>query len=577
MLKVITQLKVSVGQHSHAGIKAQNQDFTGIRIPQNSQLALKGVALASADGISSSEFSHIASETAVSNFLDDYYCTSETWTVQKSAEHVLAAINSWLYSQTMRGPGRYDKDKGYVCTFAAVFVKGRFAHLFHAGDTRIYRCSPNGLEQLTNDHRLWASEDKSYLSRALGVEARCEFEYQKISAKEGEQFIVVTDGVYEFVSAPMISEIVGAHETDLDKSARKLIERALANGSDDNLSAQILRIEALPAQSQMEVKQQVDQLPLPPKLSPRMEFDGYTIVRELHSSNRSHVFVAIENITHKKVVIKTLATETSADESHLERFLMEEWIAKRINNPHVLKAEIPDRERKLLYTVFEFIEGQTLAQWALDNPKPKLEAVRYIVEQIAKGLQAFHRLEMLHQDLRPENIMIDAQGTVKIIDFGAVTIAGIEESKVYPSDTYLVGTALYSAPEYFICERGTVQSELYSLGVITYFLLSGKYPYGTNVPKAKTLLAQKKLQYQSVLEEDRELPAWVDYAIQKATHPLPYKRYEEIFEFIHDLRQPNVQFTHRTRPPLLERNPIAFWQGVSALLAAIVVYLLTKN
>ena len=108
--------------------------------------------------------------------------------------------------------------------------------------------------------------------------------------------------------------------------------------------------------------------------------------------------------------------------------MMEEWIARRIDSPHVLKPRRMRASATILYVVTEFIDGQTLAQWMLDNPRPDLETVRGIVEQIAKGLHAFHRLEMLHQDLRPDNIMIDRTGTVKIIDFGSTRVAGVAEA-----------------------------------------------------------------------------------------------------------------------------------------------------
>src|SRR5690606_22261785 len=100
-------------------------------------------------------------------------------------------------------------------------------------------------------------------------------------------------------------------------------------------------------------------------------------------------------------------------------FLLEEWIARRLNSAHVLKPCTQIRKRNFFYIATEYIEGKTLTQWMIDNPAPKLEVVRDIIEQISKGLRAFHRLEMLHQDLRPANIMVDNTGTVKIIDFGS--------------------------------------------------------------------------------------------------------------------------------------------------------------
>lgn len=534
---------------------------------------LKGVVLAMADGISSSQVSHIASETAVKNFLEDYYCTSETWSVKSSVDRVLAAVNSWLYAQTRKGPHRYEVEKGYVCTFSAVVIKNRTAHIFHVGDTRIYRLNTNGLEQLTNDHRLWLTQEQSCLSRALGMEPQCAFDYQALDVNNGDTFIIATDGVYEFVDASIIiDEIRQAHELNL--AAQAIATKALSQQSNDNLSIQVLRIDELVEHTAHDIKQQANNLPLPPVLEPRMVFDGYAILRELHHSNRSHVYLAQDTTSNKNVVLKVLSTEMVQHDENLEHFLMEEWVALRIQNPHVLKADLPDKKRNFIYTVFEYIEGQSLAQWAIDNPKPSLETVRNIVEQIVKGLHAFHRMEMLHQDLRPENIMIDKEGTVKIIDFGAVSVAGLEELQNKVPATHLKGTALYSAPEYFLGEPGTSQSDLFSLGVITYYLLSGRFPYKTNVAKTKTLSEQKRLYYASILDEDRDIPAWVDDAIRRAVNPIPFKRQRDVFEFLHDLRHPGADFLKKSKQPLIERNPVAVWQGISGILLFVIIFLL---
>src|SRR6478736_2375052 len=166
------ELKISVGQHSDKGRKEINQDFHGVLIPSEPLLSLKGVAIVLADGISSSNVSQIASESAVKSFLTDYYCTSETWSVKTSAQRVLAATNSWLNAQTRRSQYSYDKDKGYVCTFSAMVIKSRTAHIFHIGDSRIYRVAGNSLEQLTEDHRVIVSSQQTYLGRALGMQAR---------------------------------------------------------------------------------------------------------------------------------------------------------------------------------------------------------------------------------------------------------------------------------------------------------------------------------------------------------------------------------------------------------------------
>ena len=162
-----------------------------------------------------------------------------------------------------------------------------------------------------------------------------------------------------------------------------------------------------------------------------MLFDGYRIVRELHGSSRSHIYLAVDTADDTLVVLKIPSIDLRDDPEYLKRFVMEEWVARRINSAHVLKPCLQSRKRNYLYVVMEFIDGQTLTQWMIDNPKSDLATVRGIVEQIARGLQAFHRMEMLHQDLRPANIMIDKTGTVKIIDFGSTRVKGVIEARAF--------------------------------------------------------------------------------------------------------------------------------------------------
>jgi len=307
-----------------------------------------------------------------------------------------------------------------------------------------------------------------------------------------------------------------------------------------------------------------------------MSFDGYTIIREMHASSRSHVYLALDNETNTRVIIKTPSVDLQKDPAYLEQFLMEEWIARRIDSPYVLKPCLNNRKRNYLYLVTEFVDGQTLAQWMIDHPKPDIATVRDIIKQIGRGLLAFHRLEMLHQDVRPQNIMIDISGIVKIIDFGSTKVAGIMEITTPIERNNILGTALYTAPEYFLGENGSPRSDLFSLAVITYQMLTDRLPYGVEVAKARTKSAQNKLKYSSVLHDEREIPAWLDDTLKKALHPDPYKRYAELSEFIYDMHHPNKVFLNKTAPPLIDRNPVLFWKNVSFILIIIIVILLTK-
>lgn len=568
-----SRLELSISQYSTGGRKEINQDFHDIYIPKEPQLTHKGVAIAIADGIGSSSVSQVASKAAVTSFLMDYISTPESWSVKKSALRVLGAANSWLYSQTMQSNYSHDKNRGFVCTFSAMVLRSSTAYLFHAGDTRIYRLRDGVLEQLTQDHRLWVSRDKSYLSRALGMEPHVRMDYSSFQVEVGDIFCFMSDGVYEFLSDSFMVEMIQKHQDRFEEIAKSIVEAAHEAQSDDNITIQLVRVDALPKKELKELYRQIEEKPFAPLLEAREEFEGYTIVRELSASSRSHVYLGVDRQSGTQVALKIPSIDMRGDKAYLERFLMEEWIARRISSAHVLKSFTPSRKRNYLYNVLEFIEGQTLSQWIIDNPNPTLETVRQTVEQIAKGLLALHRQEMIHQDLRPQNIMIETSGTLKIIDFGATRVEGIMDINIRLEQENLLGTALYSAPEYFLGKEGTTRSDLFSLGVIVYEMLSGHFPYGIEIARVKNEAGQKRLRYTPLYHYNQEIPVWVDEAVKKAVAINPNERYEELSEFLYDLRHPNEEFLKKKKPPLVERNSVIFWQGVSFILALVLVFL----
>ena len=519
----------------------------------------------------------IAAQSAVTGFLEDYYCTSDAWSVKTSAERVLVATNSWLHSQTRQGQHRYDRDRGYVCTFSALVIKSTTAHLFHVGDARIYRLRGETLEQLTEDHRVWVSSQQSYLARALGMDRKVEIDYQPVPLEAGDLFVLATDGVYEHVDAAVHRGRHRRQPADLDAAAAAIVDEALRRGSADNLTVQIVRVDELPRPRGQRDVPAAGRTALPAAAGSAQVFDGYRIVREMHAQQpQPHLSRRRRARPAKRVVIKMPSIDLRDDPAYLERFLMEEWVARRIDSPHVLKPGAPTRKRHFLYVVTEFIDGQTLAQWMIDHPKPDLETVRGIVEQIAKGLRAFHRLEMLHQDLRPENIMIDATGTVKIIDFGSTRVAGVMEVDTAVARHRILGTAQYTAPEYFLGEDGTPRSDLFSLGVIAYQMLTGRLPYGAARSAAPPARPRSSKLVYTPPGNNRDIPAWIDEASARRCSPIPAKRYDELSEFVFDLRHPNQAFLSRTRPPLIERNPLVFWKAVSFVLAVLLIMLVMK-
>jgi serine/threonine protein phosphatase PrpC len=564
---VSSSLEIDYAVSSDAGDKGENADAADARVPEGHAILSKGVAAAIADGMSSSEGGKEASNICVAGFLNDYFSTPDSWTVKTSATKVLGALNRWLYSQ---GEMRYDSARGMVTTFSGMVIKSTTAHVFHVGDARIYHFRNHQLEQLTRDHRVWVSKDRDFLSRAMGIDPNVDIDYKSLAVEPDDIFLFLTDGISGHVTDNRLKQLIVAHEDNLQACTKAIMEEALHNGSIDNVTCQLLRVISLPTQTEDDILQKITELPFPPFLGPGMTIDGYEILRELHASKRSEVFLALDKETDTRVILKTPSVNFRDEPAYLDGFLHEEWVGKRVNNSHVLKV-LDTPRRRFLYNISEYAEGQSLRQWIQDHPQTHMNKTRAFLHQIAEGLRAFHRLEMLHLDLKPDNIIIDEWDTLKIIDFGSTRVAGSSEITSSFRQDHPQGTVNYSAPE---CMDGfcSNRSDIFSLGVIAYELLTGKLPYGNNDKP----IPASRLKYQSARIHNSELQPWIDGALRKAVHPNPQKRYDTMSEFLYDLSHANDKFEVKDSQPFLERNPTGFWRNAAIFFFMLSLYLTYK-
>lgn len=579
VIPVRQALSVSLGQFSSAGAKEENQDFHGALQPEGADLAVKGIAVTLADGISTSRLGAAAAETAVKSFLTDYYCTSPAWSVQTSAERVISATNSWMHAQNSGGRVLADEEReaGLVCTFSALVIKSRSAHIFHIGDSRIARISNGRIEQLTEAHRVSLGGGETYLGRAMGVNRHVEIDYRLCPLQPGDVFMLSTDGVHEYLSDAKTLELLNAINS-LDDAAEAMADAALAAGSDDNLTIQLVRIDNLPKGEVEDLIGPGLALPPAPQLKAGDLFEGYRVLRQLHAGSRSHVYLARDENDGLRVALKVPSTEHAEDAGQLASLELEEWVMRRITHQNVLRAAPIRQARRHLFSVAEFVGGQTLDEWMHDHPQPELVQVRDIVRQIASGLLALHRREMLHRDLRPQNLMIDADGTVRIIDFGSVRVAGVDElTRGGLDDSAYAGTLQYSPPELYYGEAANARSDLYSLGVIAYQLLTGALPYGNRLPSTLSRSALRKLRYRPASELNPAVPGWMDAAIAKAVSLDPARRYEELSEFTYDLAHPNAALANPEPLPLVQRGSTGDWRLIAGILAAaLAISILTR-
>ncbi len=566
-------LKIRAGQKSYIGIKDTNDDCSGIHIPEDSLLETKGISAAIADGVSSSVGGREASECCVLGFLNDYYSTPESWTTKNSGEKVLRALNKWLYGESIR---RFGDEYDMITTLSIVVLKATYAHIFHVGDSRIYRLRDNEFECLTNDHRHGFASSRDMLSRAMGIDTDLNIDYKNIGLETGDIFLLTTDGVHDFLTNKELKELLTSNITDAEKTCSQIVKAASENKSSDNITCQILIVDDIPEVDEDEFFKHLLELPFPPPLSEGNVFEGYKIIRELHASNKTQVYLVIDNQTGGEMVLKTPSVNYSDNPEYINSFINEEWAGKCVNSPHILKVIDGNRKKQSLYYTTEFVEGISLRQWIDDNPNTDISKIRDIIGQISKGLEALHRKEIIHMDIKPENIMIDSHGTVKIIDFGSVSIGGLNEVRSPIDKTHLTGTLNYSAPECITGQGGTVQSDIFSLAVITYELISGKYPFGENISYNKKSL--KKARYRHLSHGDRNIPRWIDGAIERGLDYNPLKRHETPGEFVFELSRANSRYLLKKAAPLIERDPLKFWQilalifGLMALIEFLIIF-----
>ncbi|MGJ8656355.1 MAG: protein kinase domain-containing protein [Akkermansiaceae bacterium] len=568
-------LTISVGQFSTKGKKSTNEDCLGVKIPDTQDQLIKGIAGVIADGVSDATGGKEAAEMCVKGFLYDYFSTPDSWTVKTSGQRVINALNRWLYSQGQTNG--LAEEKGYLSTMSSIVLVGKTAYIFHIGDSRIYRIRSNNIEQLTRDHTSQITNKPKYLNRAMGLDVSATVDYHEINVEEGDIFLLTTDGVHEWLLDETLVDIVNS-SIDLDHAAETTVQSSLESGSNDNLTSLLIRADSLPEASHDELVRVLLDRPFPPLLYPGQILDGLEIESIMYESSRSQLYKVRDVETGDLMIMKTPSSNFQDDPAYIERFITEEWIGKRTKHRNLIDIIEGKKKPTFLYYLMEHIHGVNLFDWA-KSKKGNLEVseVITVMKGIVGGVRALHRLETLHQDLKPDNIMITKENVVKVIDFGSCRVASLHNKATTHESEENLGTMDFGAPEYrFPGGQISTKSDQFSIAVIVYNLLTNeKHPYGERWKKANTLQDFTALDYTPSYHYSPMVPHWVDKALKKALSVNPARRYSSLSEFVHDLETPNPDFIEARNLPYIERNPVLFWKTVSGILSLIILLLLT--
>jgi serine/threonine protein phosphatase PrpC len=567
MVERVSAVKASVGFFSGTGPRKRNEDFAGAVFGSELPEPRRDVVAAIADGIGSAKGGRVAAETAVRGFLDGFCDLTETMEVRRAAARVLRALNGWMHSQGLRDT----RLTGMGCTFTALVLRGRIAHVLHIGDTRAYRLSGDRLTCLTTDHVREGGRRSGILYRALGVETEARLDYASQPLARHDRFLLCSDGVHGFLTAETIADVLREHAASED-TARALVAAALQSGSTDNCTALVLDVVDLPTADSTDVGAAILQLPLIPVPLAGETIDGFVLKALLSDGRYTRLFGAIDEDEGGEVVLKFPKPRVAAVATYRAAFVREAWVGARVNSPWLGRIiELPPGRQTCLYTVMPLYQGELLETRLARRPSLGLEEGRNIAIKLARAVAALHRADIIHRDIKPDNVMLERDGSLKLLDLGVVRVPGLEDS---PPEN-IPGTAGYMAPEMFAGELGNEATDLYALGVTMFRAFTGEFPYGN--PDATGPPRRDRPKALSALRPD--LPAWLQAALGRAIAIDPAERFRDMIEFAVEMEAgPTRAPTATPRPrTLYERAPVRFWQGVAALLALALLLSLLRH
>ena len=259
--------------------------------------------------------------------------------------------------------------------------------------------------------------------------------------------------------------------------------------------------------------------------------DRYEIVKNIGEGGMANVYLANDTILDRKVAIKVLRGDLSSDDKFIRRFEREALSVSNLSHPNIVEVYDVGEEDGNHYIVMEYIEGKTLKQLLKKRETLTLTEVIDIMTQLTDGISHAHESYIIHRDIKPQNIMIEDDGRIKITDFG---IAMALNATQLTQTNSVMGSVHYLPPEQASGKSATVKSDIYSLGIMMYELLTGNVPFkGDNA--VEIALKHMKDKIPSIRKQDPSIPQSVENIIIKATAKNPRNRYDSAKEMHEDL------------------------------------------
>ena len=599
-----------------------------------------------ADGVSACQFPKQASQLVVNTVAEKITLAlsklahaqqmsqdqSQTGSVGLDDDQVASIIKMAVNkaNDTLYFPQAYQRVPPLLSTLSGLLCIGDRIHLFHTGDSRIYRIGVENAIALSEDHRIHRGQDKGALSAAIGADQKVELQQLVFTLHQNECLAIMTDGIYEHIDEVELTFELCTAATNLFQAqtvnhklpvgfqaSQTLCEHAFSEGSHDNLSMIMLSMNPMPSQSSSiadsvsdsdaphsiqdeDAKNlDIDRYRLPTHLEVGDILDGFTVVDIIARTARSHVY-RVQDEKHNDFVLKSPSLDAIDDGHYLRDFLKERKIGLSLskhrragesayNQADPNRLQVSQSTKKTaheigtglnasgllryypvpasttyLYHLTEYIEGESLRDFIERHAPCDVWQTYDLLTKIGMAARVMHRNYLLHQDIKPENVLLTKSGAVKLIDFGSASSSILRDSTRPPD-----GDLHYAAPEYYTDAPKGVHSDLFSIAVIGYELLTGQLPFGSQ----ELMNTSQALVMPTQLLRKQNVPSICQQALMRALHPSPNVRYQAIGEFLQDFN-PDNRARSRDPEPLIKSNPLLVWHSICFIQTMIIALLL---
>ncbi|MDZ4098585.1 MAG: protein kinase, partial [Methylophilaceae bacterium] len=357
---------------------------------------------------------------------------------------------------------------------------------------------------------------------------------------------LLSDGVWETLGQKAIHEALQMYDS-AQMVADHLTKTALLQGSQDNASALVVRIEDIGEDNLSDLLSIGKHLSPPPKLKVGDQLDGFEVLSLIHESRASLLYQVRNVQTGQVSVMKTLQPLLAEDAESCQALLNEEWLAKRVVSKYVPQVlPLNPEKRSKLYYMMSWHRGETLQQLLDSGHHFTATQVAHIGTDLVRGLSALHRLNILHRDIKPANIHIGDNKQLRILDLGVALSTGAASISAMQNP----GTPSFMAPELFDGNHASISSDIYAVGVTLYHLLTRRYPYGEIEPFQNPRFGEPV----APTRYRPDIPHWLENILLKAVSRSPERRFETSEEMMLALEHGELRpILPPARTPLIAR------------------------